>query len=188
MSGLSPPAPCRPREIHILKPLLMRHILLLLSLSLASPLLFSQNLTSQEVRVLRTEYILQRFREDLMTLPRKFIARARQEELSHHQRHKRHTRRPRNVCSTETEEDGHQPCCVDQVQVDFQELGWDFILSPRSLQFSFCRGSCNPHLVRPALFTKAASQILYVRLENIFRIKILIFSSLETSPAAQCGG
>ena len=119
--------------------------------------------------MLRTEYILQRFMEELLTGPRKFIARARQEELSQHQpqRYKRHTRRVRNVCTTETEEDSDQACCVDQVEVDFQELGWDFILSPRSLHFSFCRGSCNPHIVRPALFTQAASQILYVR-EKIF--------------------
>ena len=75
----------------------------------------------------------------------------------------------RNVCSDEREDTGAQPCCVDQVEVDFQELGWDFILSPRSLTFSYCRGSCNPHLVRPALFTQAASQILYVR-EKIFEI------------------
>ena len=144
---------------------MMRHLVLLLSLT--SPFLLSQNLTSQEVRVLRTEYILQRFMEELLSLPRKFIARARQEELAHHQLHKRHARRPRNVCSTETEEDIAQPCCVDQVEVDFQELGWDFIISPRSLQFSFCRGTCDPHIVRPALFTQAASQILYVRLQNI---------------------
>ena len=161
MSGLSPPA----GERHILKPLLMRHILLLLSL--ASPLLFSQNLTSQEVRVLRTEYILQRFREKVMTLPGKFLARARQEELTHHQRHKRHTRRPRNVCSAETEEDGAEPCCVDQVEVDFQELGWDFILSPRSLQFSFCRGTCKAEPIRPALLPQSASQILKVRTKTI---------------------
>ena len=144
-----------------------RHLLLLLSL--AFPLLLSQNLTSQELRLLRTEYILQRFREELWTRPRRFIARARQEELPRHQVHKRHSRGARNVCS---EEEEGQPCCVDQVEVDFQQLGWDFILSPRSLQFSFCRGSCNPHLVRPALFTQAASQILYVGPENILRIKL----------------
>ena len=86
-----------------------------------------------------------------------------------------------------TEDAGAQPCCVDQVEVDLQELGWDFILSPRSLTFSYCRGSCNPHLVRPALFTQAASQILYVR-EKIFLGLIIIssFSCLETTPAAQC--
>ena len=144
-----------------------RHLLLLLSL--ASPLLLSQNMTSQELRLLRTEYILQRFREELGTRPRRVLARARQEELPRHQLHKRHSRGARNVCSEEEEEED-QPCCVDQVEVDFQELGWDFILSPRSLTFTFCRGSCNPHLVRPALFTQAASQILYVRLGNISKI------------------
>ena len=149
---------------------MMRHLILLLSL--ASPLFLLQNMTSQELRVLRTEYILQRFMEELLTRPRRFIARARLEELQQHQRHKRHSRRARNVCSVRADEDEGQPCCVDQVEVDFQQLGWDFILSPRSLQFSFCRGSCNPHLVRPALFTQAASQILYVGPENILRIKL----------------
>ena len=58
--------------------------------------------------------------------------------------------------------DPSQPCCLDQVTVDFKDVGLDFILSPRQLQFSFCKGSCHPHLVRPNLFTRAASQILYV--------------------------
>ena len=153
----------------------MRQLLLLLSLT--SPLLFSENLTTQELGVLRTEYMLQRFREQLWTGPRKVIARVRRADLfqhlhqrqHQHQYQKRHSRPARNVCSDMTEDAGAQPCCVDQVEVDFQELGWDFILSPRSLTFSYCRGSCNPHFVRPALFTQAASQILYVR-EKIFDI------------------
>ena len=153
----------------------MRQLLLLLSLT--SPLLFSENLTTQELGVLRTEFFLQRFREQLWTGPRKVIARVRQEDLfqhlhqrqHQHQYQKRHSLPGSNVCSDEREDAGAQPCCVDQVEVDFQELGWDFILSPRSLTFSYCRGSCNPHLVRPALFTQAASQILYVR-EKIFEI------------------
>ena len=160
-----------------MKPQLIRHILLLLSL--VSPLLLSENLTSEEVRVLRREYLLQRFREELLTRPRKFIARARHEELAHHQLHKRHARRPRNVCSNQTEEDVAQPCCVDQVEVDFQELGWDFILSPRSLQFSFCRGRCHPQVIRPAPFSKTASQIFSVRTKsNIINLSFVYFINL----------
>ena len=80
-------------------------------------------------------------------------------ELVIHQLDKRHIIQAKNDCSGQTKEEGAQSCCVEKVEVDFQELGWDFILSPRSLQFSFCRGSCDPHIVRPALFTQAANAI-----------------------------
>ena len=65
-------------------------------------------------------------------------------------------------------------CCLDTVEIDFHTIDWNFILSPRKLQFSFCRGSCNPHIVRPSLFTKAAASILYVSKNQQFGPQIII--------------
>ena len=134
------------------------HILLLLSVS--APFLLSEHLTDQDWKILRTEYFLQKFLDDLSSLPRKFLGRVKSEDLVHSNHlDKRSSKLGRNIC---TNKEPDQPCCLDEVTVDFQSLGWDFILSPRSLQFSFCRGSCSPLLVRPSLFTHAADQILYV--------------------------
>ena len=34
-------------------------------------------------------------------------------------------------------------CCLAHFHVDFQEVGLDFILSPRSLNFGLCLGDCS---------------------------------------------
>ena len=58
---------------------------------------------------------------------------------------------------------------MDSVEIDFHKLGWNFIISPRTIQYKFCRGSCNPEFVRPALLTQAAAQVLYVSaIKNYF--------------------
>ena len=47
---------------------------------------------------------------------------------------------PLNSCSrVEEGEDEEQHCCVDSVIVDFAALGWHFILSPPTLEFTYCR-------------------------------------------------
>ena len=45
---------------------------------------------------------------------------------------------PLNSCSRVEGED-QQHCCVDSVIVDFAELGWHFLLSPPTLEFTYCR-------------------------------------------------
>ena len=137
----------------------MKHLLLILSLT--STLGFSEGLTTQDVRA------LQRFKEQVLTGPRKVIATGKLEDVAQHHLDKRHSRQAGNVCSAKTEKDVTQPCCVDQVEMDFQKLGWDFILSPRTLQFSFCRGTCKAEPIRPALLPQSASQILKVRTKTI---------------------
>ena len=135
-------------------------LLVLLLSSLVAPFLLSEHLTDEELKILRTEYFLQKFLDELSNQPRKFLGRVKMEDLVQHRYlDKRSSKLGRNVC---TSREPDHPCCLDEVTVDFQALGWDFILSPRSLQFSFCRGSCSPLLVRPSLFTQAADQILYV--------------------------
>ena len=147
----------------------MMRVLILLLL-LASTLSLCHELASQDARV------LQRFKEQLLTGPRKVIASGKLEELVIHQVDKRHIIQAKNDCSGQTKKEEAQSCYVEKVEVDFQELGWDFILSPKSLQFSFCRGRCNPQIIRQALATQTASQILSVRNKfNIINLGFVYF-------------
>jgi hypothetical protein len=36
------------------------------------------------------------------------------------------------------------------------------VLSPRVIEYNYCRGTCHPELVLPSLYTDAAAQLLYV--------------------------
>ena len=47
---------------------------------------------------------------------------------------------PINSCSRVEElGEDQQHCCVDSVIVDFAALGWHFLLSPPTLEFTYCR-------------------------------------------------
>ena len=47
---------------------------------------------------------------------------------------------PLNSCSrVEDLGEDEQHCCVDSVIVDFAALGWHFLLSPPTLEFTYCR-------------------------------------------------
>jgi hypothetical protein len=43
------------------------------------------------------------------------------------------------------------------------------VLSPRVIEYNYCRGSCDPELVLPSLYTDAAAQLLYVGITIILR-------------------
>ena len=129
------------------------------------------NLSIEEWKILKKEYFLQQFMEQLEKEPRKVIARSTEAELPKKlqeidikSEEKRNSRSPTvlNQCPSDSSQDPEYPCCTDSVEIDFHSLGWTFVLSPRTIQYKFCRGSCNPEFVRPNLFTKAAAQILYV--------------------------
>jgi Transforming growth factor beta like domain len=51
---------------------------------------------------------------------------------------------------------------LDTITVDLHSLGWVSVLSPRVIEYNYCRGTCDPELVLPSLFTNAAAQLLYV--------------------------
>ena len=47
---------------------------------------------------------------------------------------------PLDSCSrVEDLSEDQQHCCVDSVNVDFAALGWHFVLSPPTLEFTYCR-------------------------------------------------
>ena len=138
-------------------------------------------LTTEEWKVLKTEYFLQQLMEHLEKEPKIIIKRATAAELpevikqidrkSEDKRAGDH--RNYYSCPPDVSQHPDHPCCMDSVEIDFHKLGWNFIISPRTIQYKFCRGSCNPEFVRPALFTKAAAQVLYV--SNLWNAHLLFF-------------
>ena len=128
------------------------------------------DLNIEEWKALKKEFFLQKMMEQLEKDPTKVIKRTTEAGLPETIRRidlrkvQKQARRPVNTktCPAALSQDSDQPCCMDSVEIDFHKLGWNFIISPRTIQYKFCRGSCNPEYVRPALFTKAAAQVLYV--------------------------
>ena len=155
------------------------------------------SLSPGDRRTLHAEYFLQSLFQNIASQPKILLAKVRSTELANlAQTHLTETRTkraargpPPNPCTTsEGENQLDQHCCLDTVEIDFHQIGWNFILSPRKIQYSFCRGSCNPQVIRPALFTRAASQILYVCINfkpksASLSLVFLLFLSVEAAPA-----
>ena len=53
-------------------------------------------------------------------------------------------------------------CSLDSIEIDFHKLGWNFIISPKTIQYKFCRGYCDQDFVKPPLFTQGATRVPYV--------------------------
>ena len=73
------------------------------------------------------------------------------------QQSKRHKRSSTGMCSSSSTDTEH--CCMDSVEIDFHDLGWKFVIAPRTVEYKFWRGSCNQELVGPSVFTSAAAQL-----------------------------
>ena len=101
----------------------------------------SSHLSPTETRLLQKEYLLQQLLHRLTNTHKQTIMVSPQNPLPSLRRRRSSLPAPPNPCSTSGPTDH---CCTDSVEVDFESLGWDFILSPRSLQFNYCRGSCAP--------------------------------------------
>ena len=125
------------------------------------------DLTIEEWKSLKTEYFLQQLMKQLHREPKELIKGVTVAELPDiirkikvkNEEKRSGYSRDSNSCPLQ---DPSHPCCADSVEIDFHNIGWNFIISPRTIKYKFCRGLCNPEYVRPALFTKAAAQVLYV--------------------------
>ena len=128
------------------------------------------DLNIEEWKALKKEFFLQKMMEQLENGPTKVIKRTTEGGLPESIRKidlrnvKKRARHPvyTKACPAALSHETQHPCCMDAVEIDFHKLGWNFIISPRIIQYKFCRGSCNPEFVRPALFTQGAAQVLYV--------------------------
>ena len=160
----------------------MKAVLVFIALSTASLVTTEQQnlgiLSEKEHVILKTEYFLQKLYMKLASESKTLLGKITKKELGGFGKSNLVNKR-----SVSAQSSGHNHCpaggqadhcCLDTVEIDFHTIGWNFILSPRKLQFNFCRGSCNPHIVRPSLFTRAAASILYVSKNQQFGRQIII--------------
>ena len=135
------------------------------------------DLNIEEWKVLKRDFFLQKMMEQLEKGSTKEIKRTTEAGLPETIRKidlrsvEKRARHPvyTKACPAALSQDKQHPCCTDSVEIDFHKLGWNFIISPRTIQYKFCMGSCNPEFVRQALFTPAAAQVLYVSaIKNYF--------------------
>ena len=59
-------------------------------------------------------------------------------------------------------------CSLDSIEIDFHKLGWNFIISPKTIQYKFCRGYCDQDFVKPPLFTQGAARVQFVSFINLW--------------------
>ena len=53
-------------------------------------------------------------------------------------------------------------CCLSRIAVNLTDLGWDFVVFPSVIQYTFCKGHCNPATLPAKLFIPEIAQIRYV--------------------------
>ena len=134
------------------------------------------DLNIEEWKALKKEFFLQKMMEQLEKDPTKVIKRTTEAGLPETIRRidlrkvQKQARGPVNTktCPAALSQDSEHPCCMDSVVIDFHKLGWNFIISPRTIQYKFCRGSCNPEFVRPAFSASVLHVSTYL---NIMRIQ-----------------
>ena len=59
-------------------------------------------------------------------------------------------------------EPGQSSCCLSSLAVNLTQLGWDFILSPQIIEFSYCGGHCDPFRLPPSMFVPQMAAIRWV--------------------------
>ena len=132
---------------------------------------YENNLSLEDWKVLKTEHFLQQLKVQLEDEQNKVTKRVSKDQvevirkvvdISEVKRSDIRAASNSFACPSDLK----HPCCVDSIDIDLHQLGWKFVLTPRIITYKFCRGSCSPEVVRPALFTKAAAQLLYVSIRH----------------------
>ena len=59
------------------------------------------------------------------------------------------------------------------------DIGWDFILSPSTMNYKYCSGECNVQNIPSRMFLKAHGQIRYVSQEQIADCNMSFFLKLQ---------
>ena len=57
---------------------------------------------------------------------------------------------------------GEASCCLSRRAVNLTDLGWDHVISPSVIQYTFCQGHCNPATLPVGLFLPQIARIRYV--------------------------
>ncbi|TKR77517.1 hypothetical protein L596_018474 [Steinernema carpocapsae] len=63
-------------------------------------------------------------------------------------------RRQERICRPE---DNNPRCCLYELEIDFAEAGWDFIIAPRTYRANMCNGMCEPRQLKANPYTDLAS-------------------------------
>ena len=137
-------------------------VLFLFFLVRISSLPFSQDyqhLAISDKRILQKEFFLQQMMSTIALQPSKGrrLNRTEMAGMFLDQQSKRHKRSDTGMCISSSTDTEH--CCMDSVEIDLHDLGWTFVIFPRTVEYKFCRGSCNPEFVGPSVFTSAAAQL-----------------------------
>ena len=121
-----------------------------------------QHLVISDKRILQKEYFLKQMMFSIALQPADQVRRLNRTEMAEillHQQSKRHKRSNTRMCSRSSRSTHKEYCCMESVDIDFHDLGWKFVIAPRTVEYKFCRGSCNQELVGPSVFTSAAAQL-----------------------------
>ena len=127
------------------------------------------HLPISDKRILQKEYFLQQMMSSIASQPAGLVRRMNRTELAEillHQQSKRHKRSNTRICSSSSSSSSStdtEHCCMDSVEIDLHDLGWNFVVAPRILEYKFCRGSCNPEFVGPSFLTnETRSKALFI--------------------------
>ena len=85
-------------------------------------------------------------------------------EGPHEEPHERHHDEPR-MCMDED-----QSCCLSSVTVNLTSIGWDFVLNPQQIEFTYCRGHCDPFRVPPGMFVPQMAALRWVRFIQLMKL------------------
>ena len=62
---------------------------------------------------------------------------------------------------------GETSCCLSRTAVNLTDIGWDFVLFPSMIQYTFCQGHCNPATLPAKIFIPGVAQIRYVSISHM---------------------
>lgn len=57
-------------------------------------------------------------------------------------------------------------CCLDFKTLRLADIGWNFIIYPITIEFPFCRGTCDPTITPLSLFNTRSGLILYKMIKH----------------------
>ncbi|KAK0416646.1 hypothetical protein QR680_012606 [Steinernema hermaphroditum] len=63
-------------------------------------------------------------------------------------------RRQERICRPE---DNNPRCCLYELEIDFADAGWDFVIAPRTYRANMCNGMCEPRQLKATAYSDLAS-------------------------------
>ena len=71
--------------------------------------------------------------------------------------------------------EGEESCCLSSISVNLTSIGWDFIVAPEEIDFTYCRGHCDPFQLPNRIFVPQFANIRYVSLSPHICVKSMFF-------------